>query len=238
MLDIALIREKPEYVKAQLAKLNDPKALTYIDEILELDKKRRTLLTESERIQAARNKLNKAVGMLRGSKTLDTAAKNAQAAAAVAAIATGDYDAAERFMTGSDAAPSTADGTAMDDLMAALKNLGERVEQMNDELRVVDAKLDETMLWVPNMPHSSVPIGEDDSGNKAWQMEGELREFEFEPKPHWDLGAALDIIDFERGVKLAGTRGYVLKGWRVCFWIWHARRGLKNSMCRCSSRKR
>ncbi len=69
MLDINLIREKPEWVKEQIAKLNDPTAVARIDTILELDKQRRALLTESEQIQAARNKLNKGIGRLRGDKS-------------------------------------------------------------------------------------------------------------------------------------------------------------------------
>lgn len=68
MLDINLIREKPEWVKEQIAKLNDAPALARIDIILDLDKQRRALLSESEAIQAARNKLNKGVGKLRGDK--------------------------------------------------------------------------------------------------------------------------------------------------------------------------
>ncbi len=73
MIDIALIREKPEWVKQQILKLNDPGAAARVDAIVELDKQRRALLTESESIQAARNKLNKAMGRLRGDKNLDAA---------------------------------------------------------------------------------------------------------------------------------------------------------------------
>jgi len=73
--------------------------------------------------------------------------------------------------------------------------------------------LADNMLWIPNLPHESVPIGESEEQNKPWTPEGEFFEFDFEPKPHWDLGPALDIIDLERGVKLAGSRAYVLKGW-------------------------
>jgi seryl-tRNA synthetase len=69
------------------------------------------------------------------------------------------------------------------------------------------------MLWLPNIPHESVPVADSDEHNIAHPMQGTKREFEFEPKAHWDLGPALDIIDFERGVKMAGSRGYVLKGW-------------------------
>ncbi len=112
MLDIALIREKPEWVKERLARLNDPDAVARIDTILDLDKQRRTLLTEAETIQAARNKLNKNVGALRGNKKLDDGAKAAQAAAAVKAIATSDYDAAARYMTGEVTASEGGDSAA------------------------------------------------------------------------------------------------------------------------------
>jgi len=69
MIDIALIREKPDWVKEQIAKLNDEAARNRIDAILTLDQERRTLITEAERIQATRNKLNKSMGMLRSNKT-------------------------------------------------------------------------------------------------------------------------------------------------------------------------
>src|SRR5690606_22891000 len=63
-----------------------------------------------------------------------------------------------------------------------------------------------------NLPHESVPVGPDDSHNKVVATYGALPAFDFTPQPHWDLGPALGILDFERGVKLAGTRFYVLVG--------------------------
>jgi seryl-tRNA synthetase len=65
---------------------------------------------------------------------------------------------------------------------------------------------------VPNLPHASVPVGPDDSHNVIVRQEGEPREFDFEPLAHWDLGPMLGIIDFERGVKLSGSRFYLLRG--------------------------
>jgi seryl-tRNA synthetase len=214
MIDIALIREKPEWVKEQIAKLNDEAALQRIDTIVELDKQRRALLTEAEAIQAARNKLNKGVGMLRGSKNIDDARKNALAAAAHQAIAGGDYDRAANVLTVgiADAELPSASGSALEALMTALGDLGERVENINQKVKEIEARLEENMLWIPNLPHESVPVAPDDLHNIPWKPEGEFYEFDFEPKPHWELGPALDIIDFERGVKLAGSRGYMLKG--------------------------
>jgi seryl-tRNA synthetase len=68
------------------------------------------------------------------------------------------------------------------------------------------------MLRVPNVPHESVPYGPDDSYNIVVRGSGEIPGFDFEPAPHWDLGPELGIIDFERGVKLSGSRFYVLRG--------------------------
>jgi seryl-tRNA synthetase len=212
MLDISLIRENPELVKAQFVKLQDETAGQRVDTILALDKERRALLQESEVVQQHRNRLNKGIGRLRGDKSLTDDARAARAGQVVAALDAGDYETAVAAMEGAaqggDAAP-----VAFETLLAKLAAMGDRVSEFNTRVRDLDAQLEENMLWLPNLPHESTPIGADDTMNKPWPPEGEMREYDFEPKPHWDLGPALDIIDFERGVKLAGTRGYVLKGW-------------------------
>jgi seryl-tRNA synthetase len=93
------------------------------------------------------------------------------------------------------------------------RKIGEQIAALDEALREVEAALNEHMLWVPNIPHESVPYGEDDSKNINHKPQGVLMpEFDFEPKAHWDLGPELGIIDFERGVKLSGSRFYVLKG--------------------------
>ncbi len=214
MLDITIIREKPEWVKEQIGKLNDPAALERVDAVLELDKRRRALLTESEVIQAARNRLNKGMGGLRGNKKLDDAARGALAARAAEAIRAGDYDAAARFMAGENGgAAGVAPAAGLEQLTDALREMGDRVNALNEQVREVDTQLETNLLWIPNMPHESVPVFDSEDHNIAWQPEGELPEFDFQPKPHWEIGPELDIIDFERGVKLAGSRAYVLKGW-------------------------
>jgi seryl-tRNA synthetase len=212
MIDIALIREKPEWVKAQIGKLFDPAAAERIDAIIALDARRRALLTESERTQAARNKLNKAVGMLRGDKHLNEAQKNALAARAAELIQNADYDSAAALLIDKPAVDAAADSGALDALNQALGAVGERVEGFNAQIREVEAELEREMLWIPNLPHESVPVFESEDNNIAWTPEGMFYEFDFEPKPHWEIGPALDIIDFERGIKIAGSRGYVLKG--------------------------
>ncbi|HXJ20151.1 MAG TPA: serine--tRNA ligase [Polyangia bacterium] len=93
---------------------------------------------------------------------------------------------------------------------AALKR---DIEAKNVELAAAEAQLDELLLELPNLPHPSVPVGKDETENKILREEGSKRTYAFAPKPHWDLGTQLGIIDFERGVKISGSRFYVLKSW-------------------------
>ncbi len=97
-------------------------------------------------------------------------------------------------------------------LIEEMRVVGERITGLDDQVRQVEERLNNALLQVPNMPHESVPIGRDESENVVVRTWGQPREFDFEPLPHWDLGSTLGIIDFERGVKLSGTRFYVLKG--------------------------
>ena len=87
-----------------------------------------------------------------------------------------------------------------------------RIKDIEEEVRNLENQLEELLLQVPNIPHSSVPVGKDENDNPVVRSWGEMPSFDFEPAPHWKLGEALGIIDFERGVKLSGTRFYVLKG--------------------------
>jgi seryl-tRNA synthetase len=96
--------------------------------------------------------------------------------------------------------------------IAEMRQVGDRISELDQQLRQVEADLNEALLWVPNLPHASVPLGPDEEHNVIVRQEGEPREFDFDPLPHWDLGPMLGIIDFERGVKLAGTRFYLLRG--------------------------
>ncbi|MDZ4770573.1 MAG: serine--tRNA ligase [Chloroflexota bacterium] len=212
MLDIALLRDKPEWVKEQIAKLNDAGALARVDTIAALDRQRRVLIADSEAVQAARNKLNKNVGRLRGDKTPGGAARAASVAELVTA---GEFDRALAIMTGE--APVEGESSldldgAVEAMMTALGAMGTRVEAINESLRTIDADLQENMLWLPNLPHASVPVFDDEAHNIAGTPEGAFYEFDFAPKPHWELGPALGIIDFERGIKIGGTRAYVLRG--------------------------
>ena len=216
MLDIGLIRSKPEWVKQQIATLNDEGALARIDVIVSLDARRREARTRVETAQAARNKLNRAMGALRGNKSLPDHEKANRAQSAAAALGAQDYDRASQLMDGS--APASHDEhaelkAAFDALIGELRGMGDAIGQGFKRIDAIEAELQENMLWIPNLPHESVPVAESEDANVAHQPVGSFREFDFEPKPHWELGPALDIIDFERGVKLAGSRYYTLKGW-------------------------
>ncbi len=92
------------------------------------------------------------------------------------------------------------------------RDLRAMIRGLEDEVRGLDSQLEELLLQVPNIPHPSVPVGADEDDSIIVRSWGEPKSFDFTPTPHWKLGESLDIIDFERGVKLSGTRFYVLKG--------------------------
>lgn len=96
--------------------------------------------------------------------------------------------------------------------IAAMRDLGDQIAAIDQHLNQVEADLKALVSEIPNIPDPEVPVGVDDGDNVVVRTIGAPKEFDFEPKPHWDLGSALGMIDFERGVKLAGSRFYVLSG--------------------------
>jgi seryl-tRNA synthetase len=179
MIDIRLIREKPEWVKAEVAKLHSEAP---IDEIVDLDQRRRQTLTQADELKAERNRVSKSMGPLRG-----------------------------RIRK----APPEEKAALEAEFEATRQQMGEvnaQIKDLDEQLREIEERLEAAMLRVPNLPDPSVPLGADESENVVLRGEGTLPEFDFEPQAHWDLGPALGILDFERGVKLAGSRFYVLQG--------------------------
>jgi seryl-tRNA synthetase len=87
-----------------------------------------------------------------------------------------------------------------------------QIQEMEEEVRKLDDSLEELLLQVPNVPQAEVPVGKGEEDNVKVRSWGEPRKFDFKPAPHWELGEKLGIIDFDRGVKLSGSRFYVLKG--------------------------
>ncbi|NDJ85169.1 MAG: serine--tRNA ligase [Chloroflexi bacterium] len=215
MLDIKLIREKPDWVKAQIEKLGDTRALERIDEILTLDQKRRELLQEVEGLKSYRNRLSKATGRLRGDKRMAVGERMAIAHAVLSALQSGDYDQALAVFENPPPAQDTDDAgfqDTMNNVFARMKDLSDRIGMIDQQVADIDAHRQEHLLWLPNLPHESVPVAASEEDNRIHEPHGEMPHFDFEPQPHWDLGPALGIIDFERGVKLGGTRFYILAG--------------------------
>jgi seryl-tRNA synthetase len=167
MLDLNLIREKPDLVRAALQ--NRQMDASPVDEILRLDEQRRSLLTQVEALKAERNSVSKEIGRLK--------------------------EPAER-----------------EQKIAAMREVGERITALDGEVTRVEAELSGLTAALPNVPDARTPVGASEEENVVLRTVGQLPEFDFEPKPHWDLGPALGILDFERGSKITGSRFYVLNG--------------------------
>jgi seryl-tRNA synthetase len=167
MLDINLIREQPDVVrKAMRDRQMDASP---VDAILQLDEKRRSLLTEVEKLKAERNAVSKEISQLK-------------------------------------------DASAKQSKIEAMRLVGDQINALDKEVAEVESQLNALTATIPNIPDPRTPYGKDDSENVVLRTIGEPREFDFQPKPHWDLGPALGIIDFERGTKITGSRFYVLSG--------------------------
>ncbi|SHD76050.1 serine--tRNA ligase [Schnuerera ultunensis] len=167
MLDIRRIRKNPEEVMKALEKRqgNFP-----IDKVLELDEKRRNLLSEVEQMKSKQNSVSKDIPKLK------------------------------------------KEGKDPSALLTEMKELSAKIKQMDGEVKEMDLELKDLLLHIPNTPHESVVEGESDEDNVEIRKWGEPTEFDFEPKAHWDIGADLDILDFERASKLTGARFSLFKG--------------------------
>jgi len=127
------------------------------------------------------------------------------------------------------------DKTEREAKIASMRELGDQINSLDEQLKQIELGLFDQLAAIPNIPDSDVPVGVDDKDNVVIRTIGEKRQFDFEPKPHWELGPELGIIDFEAGVKLAGTRFYVLEGAgarlerALIFWMLdlHIRQGYK-----------
>jgi len=98
------------------------------------------------------------------------------------------------------------------ELIAGMRQIGDKISSLQQEVNQTKSELDALLLELPNIPHPSVPLGKDESGNVTVCSWGEPKNFSFPPLPHWELGEKLGILDIPTGVKLSGTRFYILKG--------------------------
>ena len=96
--------------------------------------------------------------------------------------------------------------------ISAMREVGERIAALDEKVHLVDEELNKLLAVIPNIPDADVPIGKDDTQNPVIETVGEKPVFDFTPLPHWDLGPRLGILNFEQGVKITGSRFYVLSG--------------------------
>ncbi|ALA52873.1 serine--tRNA ligase [Shouchella clausii] len=97
-------------------------------------------------------------------------------------------------------------------LIAEMKQVSERIKEQDEQLRSIETELEALLLTIPNIPQEDVPYGESEEDNREERKWGDVPDFSFEPRPHWELGTALDILDFERAAKVTGSRFTVYKG--------------------------
>jgi seryl-tRNA synthetase len=166
MLDINLIRETPDVVKAGLVKRNMDPAL--VDTAASLDARRRELLVQVEALKAERNAVSKEISTMQ-----DKAAKEAR--------------------------------------IADMRAVGDKIGALDTELAAIDADFEATISVIPNIVEERVPAGGEENNIVAKEW-GDKPSFDFEAKPHWELGEQLGVIDFEAGVRVTGSRFYVLSG--------------------------
>ncbi|MBU4225872.1 MAG: serine--tRNA ligase, partial [Chloroflexi bacterium] len=165
MLDINLIREKPDLVRKALR--DRQLDASPVDSILKLDESRRAILNEVEALKAERNAVSKEIGQIKDASTRQVK-------------------------------------------IEAMRLVGDKISALDEELRKVEEDLQAVAAAIPNIPDPRTPIGKDE--NVVLKSVGQIPEYDFESKPHWELGPALGILDFEQGVKITGSRFYVLNG--------------------------
>lgn len=107
---------------------------------------------------------------------------------------------------------SLKDPAERQEKITSMRAVGDRIAELDKQVTQVDEELKGLTAILPNIPDPRTPVGKDDSENVVLRTVGQLPEFDFEPKIHWDLGPALGILDFDRGVKITGSRFYILKG--------------------------
>jgi seryl-tRNA synthetase len=98
------------------------------------------------------------------------------------------------------------------ELIAAMREVGDRIKKLDETIRAAEEELQQLLLTIPNVPHESVPDGLSDADNELVRRWGELPQFDFEPLPHWQIAEKLNIIDFERGSKVTGARFVFYRG--------------------------
>ncbi|MGQ9569235.1 MAG: serine--tRNA ligase [Thermodesulfovibrionales bacterium] len=168
MLDARFVLENSQRVIQSLNQRGYDSGI--INDFLQIEEERRSLLLEVERLRQRRNELSERISKIK--------------------------------KEGRDATSETKEA----------KNISEVIKTKEERLKDLDEKTKSLLLNIPNIPHVSVTIGRDETGNVEIRRWGKPRKFDFEPMNHWDIGEILDIIDFERASKIAGARFAIMKG--------------------------
>ena len=169
MLDIKVIRENPEKVKAAMKTRNkDMDAL--VDEVLAIDAERRVLMTKTDALKQEQNEASKKIPQIK------------------------------------------KEGGDISEIMKRMNEIKELIKANDAVLSELEEKQKKNMYEFPNIPSETTPIGKDDSENVEIRKWGEPRQFDFEAKAHWDIGANLGILDPETAAKVTGTRFHFYKG--------------------------
>ncbi|MDF1553291.1 MAG: serine--tRNA ligase [Deferrisomatales bacterium] len=166
MLPIKLLRENTDVVRLSLRNRGSD---LDVDQMLDLDERRRSILSELEELRSRRNQVSKEIG--------------------------------RHKKEGMDATP----------LFGEMQGVGARIKELETALQQVEPELDQLLMEVPNIPHGSVPAGTREEDNILVRSWGEPRAFSFAARPHWEVGEALGILDFERAARMTGARFVVLK---------------------------
>lgn len=167
MLDIRDIRNNYEFVKERLSVRGKEYPL---EELKELDEKRREIIGVVEDKKAYQNEISKKIPMMK------------------------------------------KEGKDTEEIFKEMKELSNEIKGFDEELQGIEEKIREVILEIPNLPNESVPRGNDDSENIEMVKVGTPREFDFEPRAHWDIGTMNDWLDFERANKITGSRFSIFKG--------------------------
>lgn len=167
MLDIRDIRNNYEFVKERLSVRGKEYPL---EELKELDEKRREIIGVVEDKKAYQNEISKKIPMMK------------------------------------------KEGKDTEEIFKEMKELSNEIKGFDEELQGIEEKIREVILEIPNLPNDSVPRGNDDSENIEMVKVGTPREFDFEPRAHWDIGTMNDWLDFERANKITGSRFSIFKG--------------------------
>ena len=200
MLDLSFVRANLELVEEKLrARGTDPAAL--LGDFRALDRSRREAITQSELLKARRNELSQQVGALLMKNRKAAADPNFAGRSAREKIAISVSDTKVRL--------ATPDVAALQDETRALKD---KLDELDKSAAALDEQLRQSLARVPNLTRDEVPIGLSEADNKVAKTWGEPKQFDFAPKPHWEIGESLGILDLERAAKLSGARFAVYMG--------------------------